>query len=231
MAGKFVKYRSYNDKVLAIELYQKLANAGIPAAWEDTEGYFDASFSNNEFLNLYYIKLRPEDFKKADELLMNTVVENSQEPVSDYYLFSFSSDELLDVLRKPDEWNEFDLYWAKKILTTRGVEIKPEELERAKTERLAELKQPWNLDKLWIISAVALWMAALWFIHIYLAVAVIFLGSYISFSKKTMPDGQRVKAFSDTDRLLGKIVLIAGIILAIFILMQYYGVIDFMQPL
>ncbi|MEI9912162.1 MAG: hypothetical protein WDO71_22415 [Bacteroidota bacterium] len=91
---------------------------------------------------------------------MRSVSENKEEPVGDYYLFSFSDDELMDVLRKPDEWNEFDLYWAKKILHIRGVEIKPEDLEKAKQERLDELKQPWILDKLWIICAIALWILA-----------------------------------------------------------------------
>ncbi|HEY6504114.1 MAG TPA: hypothetical protein VIZ28_09085 [Chitinophagaceae bacterium] len=231
MSEKFVKYRSFNDKELATELYQKLSEAGFSVAWEDTVGYFDASFSNNEFLNIYYVKLNPGDFKKADEFLLNAVSESKQEPIADYYLFSFSNDELIGVLKKPDEWNEFDLYWAKKILDTRGLAIKQEELEQAKTERLTELKKPWVLDKLWLFCAFALWLAALWFIHIYIDVAVIFIGGYISFSKKTMPDGQKVKAFSATDRLLGKIVLAAGIALALYILLQYYGFIELMRPL
>jgi hypothetical protein len=57
------------------------------------------------------------------------------------------------------------------------------------------------------------------------------VGGYISLSKKTMPDGERVKAFSEGDRFLGKIVLALGIALAIFICLQYYGVIDFIYPL
>lgn len=231
MTGQLIKYRSFNDKALAIELYQKLSEDGIPVAWEDTEGFFDASFANNEFLNIYYIKLRQEDFKKADEILMRSVSESKNEPVGDYYLLSFSNEELIDVLKKPDEWNEFDRYWAKKILEKKGLDIKQEDLEQARIHRLAELKQPWTLDKLWIICAIALWVAAFWFIHVYGAVAVIFIGGYIALSKKTMPDGQRVKAFSAGDRLIGKIVLAAGFILALFILMQYYAVIDFIRPL
>jgi hypothetical protein len=231
MTGQLIKYRSFNDKALAIELYQKLSADGIPVAWEDTEGFFDASFANNEFLNIYYIKIRQEDFKKADEILMRSVSESKNEPVGDYYLLSFSNEELIDVLKKPDEWNEFDRYWAKKILEKKGIDIKQEDLEQARVQRLAELKQPWTLDKLWIICAIALWVAAFWFIHVYGAVAVIFIGGYIALSKKTMPDGQRVKAFSAGDRLIGKIVLAAGFILALFILMQYYAVIDFIRPL
>lgn len=231
MGGKFVKYRSFNDKSLATELYQALSEAGIPVAWEDTEGFFDVTFANNEILHLYYIKIKQEDFKKADELLMNSVIESDQQPIGDYYLFSFSNEELTDVLKSPDEWNAFDLYWARKILTSKGIEINEEELSRVKTKRIEELKKPWILDKLWLFCAFSLWIVGLWFIHIYAAAAVIFISGYISFSKKTMPDGQRVMAFSDTDRLSGKIFLVAGTALTIFILLQYYGVIEFMRPL
>ena len=231
MTEKFIKYKSFNDKALATELYSKLSNEGILVDWEDTEGYFDSSFANNEFLNLYYVKLRQQDFKKADEILVKSVSESTDQPAEDYYLFSFTNDELIDVLKKPDEWNEFDCYWAEKILDQRGVQVRQEVLLETKNERLAELKRPWKLDKIWIICAIALWLTAFWFIHIYAAVAVIFIGGYISLSKKTMPDGQRVKAFSRADRLLGKIVLIAGIALALFISLQYYGFIDFMRPL
>lgn len=231
MNEQLIKYRSFNDKALATELYQKLAQEGIPVVWEDTEGFFDASFANYEFLNVYYIKLKREDFKRADEILMLSVSESKDEPVGDYYLLSFSNDELMDVLRKPDEWNEFDRYWAKKILDKKGIEVDQEKLEQVRAERLTELKEPWSLDKLWIICAIALWVAAFWFIHIYIAVAVVFIGAYIALSKKTMPDGQRVKAFSTGDRVIGKIVLVMGILLVLFILMQYYAIIDFIRPL
>jgi hypothetical protein len=231
MEGKFVKYRSFNDKPLAIELYQKLSEAGIPVAWEDTEGFFDVTFANNEILHLYYVKLKQEDFKKADVILTNSVMEGDHQPIGDYYLFSFSNDELIDVLKNPHEWNAFDLYWARKILASKDIELNEDELNQVKTTRIEELKKPWILDKLWLFCAFSLWVVAFWFVHIYAAAAVIFIGSYISFSKKTMPDGQRVMAFSDTDRLLGKVFLGAAIALAIFILLQYYGVIEFVQPL
>jgi hypothetical protein len=231
MAVKFIKYRSFNDKALATELCQLLAENNIPFAWESTEGFFDVSFANNDILNLYYVKLRQEDFAKADELLMNSVMKSDQQPIGDYYLFSFSTEELIEVLQNPDEWNAFDQYWAKKILKSRGVEISDEELSKAKAKKLDELKRPWIVDKLWLFLAFTLWVVALWFVLFYAAIAVILLSVYISFSKKTMPDGQKVLAFSETDRLLGEIVLVAGILLFGFILFQYFGVIEFMHPL
>jgi hypothetical protein len=227
---EFIKYRSFNDKAVATELCKQLSEKGIPFKWESTEGFFDPSFTTNDILNLYYVRLRKEDFTKADELLMISATQTAEEPVSDYYLLSFSNDELIGVLKNPDEWNEFDLYWAKKILDTKGIVVTQEEVDKAKVEKLEALKRPWQLDKVWIVCVIALWVAAFWFVHIFLALAVIFTGGYISFSRKTMPDGERVKAFSTGDRFLGKITLATGIALALFILMQYYGIIDFIHP-
>lgn len=230
MADEFVKYRSFIDKAIATELCRQLGENNIPFKWESTEGFFDVSFANSE-IHHYYIKLRREDFKKADELLMKAVAESKEQPADDYYLFSFSNEELIEVLKNADEWNEFDQYWAKKILSDRGVETKQEEIEQAKVQKLAELKKPWIANKVWLIGAVAIWLAALWFIHLFWAIAVIFISGYILFSKKTMPDGERVKAFSEDDRFFGIIILVAGILLAIYILLQYYGIVEFMRPL
>jgi fumarate reductase subunit D len=230
MAEQFINYRSYNDKAVAVSLYDQLTKQGIPVQWEDSEGFFDASFANYEFLNLYYIKLLPADFKRADEILLKSINESGERPAEDYYLFSFNNDELRDVLKKPDEWNEFDIYWAEKILSERGVQVKKELLVQDKIERLNELKKPWQLDKLWIVCAVGLCLAALIFPDVRLAAGVMFVGGYISFSKKTIPDGQRVPAFSSGDRSFGKLVFLAGIVLAVYHVLIYIGVANFTWP-
>ena len=102
MADTFITYRSFNDKAFAVELFNKLKGEGIPVVWEDSERYFDVSFSYNEMLNMYYIKLRQDDFKKADDILSRLVKEDSGKISDDYYLYSFSDDELKDILKKPD---------------------------------------------------------------------------------------------------------------------------------
>jgi len=220
---QFVNYKSFNDKALARELYIKLTEQGISVEYEDSEGFFDPSFVKNDILMLYYIKLRAEDFSKADEILRNLIKLNGEKLDEDYYLFAFSNDELLDILKHPDEWNEFDCYWTQKILEDRNVKINAFEIEKSKTERIEELRKPWNLDKAWIIGALVLIILAYRYLHIFLAFGAIFLGLYISGSKKTLPDGEQVKAFSADDRLLGKIVLVAGVVIMLFILLWGFG--------
>lgn len=57
---------------------------------------------------------------KQEELLI--------EPLNPYYLFDFSNHELLDVLRKPEDWSTFDTELSMWILKERGREIDPGEL-------------------------------------------------------------------------------------------------------
>jgi hypothetical protein len=230
MGEQFVKYRTFNDKALAAALCQLLADHNIPYVTESTEGFFDVSFANNEILNLYYVKLFPQDFRRADELL-NNVVEKDPGPVGDYYLFSFSNDELIDVLTKPDEWNAFDLYWARKILKTRGAAIDDIEIARARENRIEQLRKPWKLEGYWLLLPLLLCLLAFFFFHVASAFALVFLGSYVTFSKKTLPDGMRVLAFSAGDRRLGRVILGAGIVAALAAFALAAGYVPFSRPL
>jgi hypothetical protein len=219
---EFIKYRSFNDKALALQLYDKLADDGLAVKWEDSEGFFDVSFVNDEFMNIYYVKLRQQDFERADQVLERSTIILAEKPVDDYYLYSFSNEELIDVLQKKDEWNEFDNYWATKILEQRGIAFEPSQLLEMKNERIAELKEPWKVSSLWRVSSLAIPLVAIVFLNIILSAGTILVGLYIILSKKTLPDGQRVMAFTPRDRLFGKIFCLMGILITAYILYRYY---------
>ena len=226
MADTFITYRSFNDKVFAVDLYNKLKGEGIPVVWEDSERYFDVSFSYNEMLKMYYIKLRQEDFKKADDILSRLAKEDSKEISDDYYLFSFSDDELKNILKKPDEWNELDYYLARKILDERGIKITDETLEKEKAERMEELRRPWNTDVVWIVCASLILFIAVRYLLIFFIFGYVILGIYLSFSKKTVPGGLRVNAFSSGTRLFGNILLVISSIISLLIMLYAFEVID-----
>ena len=223
---QFVKYRSIDDKVFATELYKELSENGIEVEWESAEGFFDPSFVTNEVLFTYYIKLRPEDFSKADQILEKLMSSQTNAPLEDYYLYTFSNEELLDVLKKPDEWNEYDRFWAKKILFKKGIEIKEEELLSMKDLRVQELKKPWKTGRLWILMVIIFIILACRYLHIFSAFGLIFLGLYLAYSKRTILTGERIWAFDKTDRMLGKMILVIGIICNLFILLIAFGVLN-----
>jgi hypothetical protein len=222
MTAGFVTYRSYNDKALANDLCRRLSELGIEFDWESTEGLFDATFANNDILQMYYVRIRPADFARADAALKDEVAAENQAPAPGYYLYTFTIDELKDVLAKPDEWNDYDRYWAGRLLAEQGVKIDEQQQQEANAKRLAELKRPWVVDKAWIFCALAALVSGFFFLHPYLTITALFLSGYIAFSKKTMPNGERVPAFSYTDRLAGEIILAMSIVVAIYVALAFF---------
>jgi hypothetical protein len=122
---------------------------------------------------------------------------DSVEP--DYYLFDFTSEELMEIILKPDEWGDFDYQLAQKILEDRGRPVNPGHLKEFKNKRLQQLREPERTD----FNSVVLG-------YVFVALfppAGIFLGYMLAFSRKNLPDGSYAYSYSGTQRLHGKIIL------------------------
>ncbi|WP_343538183.1 hypothetical protein [Flavobacterium mesophilum] len=154
--------------------------------------------------NQYEIKIDPINFEKAEAILEKATENILTEVDSDYYLLSFSDDELYDVLLKSDEWNVFDYKLAQKILKERGKNIDSEMLAFLKKERLQTLAKPEEPQKSWINIG---------YIFSFLGGALgIVIGYLLWTSKKTLPNGQRIYSYNEADRKHGKTIFIIGAI-------------------
>jgi hypothetical protein len=88
---------------------------------------------------------KPETKYRCDILLAgphHRGAEKIQRKDPDYYLLSFSDDELLDLVRNPDEWGPLDYVLAKQILASHGKPISPEQEVGFQAERIRTLAQP-----------------------------------------------------------------------------------------
>lgn len=74
--------------------------------------------------HLYSMNERLSTFGKFEEEKQE---ELRIEPLKPYYLFDFSNHELMDLLRKNNEWSSFDQELALWILKERGREVDPKE--------------------------------------------------------------------------------------------------------
>ena len=103
---ELVTYKKYNDQQQAESLAELLQENGI--AYEITEDRDNlASFyGDNQFRRDFYVKIKNEDFEKADSILLAISTQELETVDKDHYLYGFADEELLDILRKPDEWNE-----------------------------------------------------------------------------------------------------------------------------
>lgn len=195
---ELLTFRRYNDVALSAGLVSILEKNDISYELNESTMVFSASLAFNEELNKeFVVKIKPEDFERVSELLLEDEAQHIDNVESDYYLFAFSDDELLDVVAKYDEWNAFDVILARKLLSERGIKIDEEGL---KAQRLEVLQKPEEPQNFWIVVG---YLSAL-----LAGILGILIGWYLSTSKKTLPNGERIYAYNDVDRTHGQRMLL-----------------------
>lgn len=196
---EFLTFDRFVDRAQAEELCRLLEENKIPVQLEDDSEVFDPTFSFSDVGKSFNVKLRPDDFRKAEELIENLVLGDLENVGSDYYLYSFTDAELKDLIAHKDQWSAFDFVLAQKVLRERGHSLSKEELEEIRGRRLEELSAPEKDQSGWILAGYIFAVLGGW--------AGLIIGWHLSSFKKTLPNGQRVYAFTDANRKHGKRIL------------------------
>ena len=205
MAEQFVTFQKFNYRAAALELEVLLKENNIEYVLEDTSSDADAvTFVNNELSKEFRIKLRKQDFAKADSLLQKIYSDQIDTVAPDYYLFDFTDGELMEIIIKRDEWGRFDFLLAQKLLKERGKEIKPEVVELIQKQRIQELARPEDSYKIWVYAG---------YIMAFLGGLMgILIGWHLWTHKKTLPNGDMVYGHSSSDRRHGIRIAIIGVV-------------------
>ncbi len=220
MEPEFITYQKFDEIALAEELTDLLEENLIPYKVEEESFNFDPSLVLSNAKKEYAVKIKGEDFELVTELLENHETQNIEGVEEDYYLFSFTDDELMEVVTKADEWSPFDVVLARKILADRGKAISDEAIEKIHEERIAALRQTDPPQTQWITLGYILALLG--------GVLGIFIGWHIYTFKKTLPDGERVYGYTVHDRKQGKIIMwLSAVIFALAIIVRL--VIEFLS--
>lgn len=212
---EFLLFRQFILKDEALALVKKLDEGGIEAILGDNKAPFDVTFSGNTSMDKYDVKIRKRDFESADLLIAESSDEAIHDLPNDYYLYSFTIDELYQILARYDEWGEIDIALAKKILTDHGENIDDELIRIYKKKRLAQLAKPEKVNKGWLILSYFLALSGIYGIA---------FGQIIYSSRKTLPDGTIVPTYTKNDRKEAKIIFYIGLLACIiFLLMKIFN--------
>lgn len=155
MENKYVTYKKFPDLREAKALQQFLIENGIECLFADTSSKLGGAMSG-DYGKEYEVQLKPEQFEAADRLLESyaeTMIGNLPD---DYYLLSFTDEELYDVVLKHDEWSEFDYVLAKKLLAERGKPVDEALIKGLRKQRIEDLAKPEGNQHAWIIVGYAL---------------------------------------------------------------------------
>lgn len=204
MIENFNVFRSFSTLAQAQELEALLNENNISTVLGDNIAPVDVTFSGSTLLNKYEVKISPFDFEKAEFIVEEEAGNLLDKIDKEYYLFSFTNDELYEVLIKSDEWNPFDYKLAQKLLINRGEKVDVEMLDSLKKERLKALAKPEESQKSWIIAG---------YLFSFLGGGVgVIIGYSLWSSKKTLPNGERIYSYKSEDRKHGKNIFIIGLI-------------------
>lgn len=207
----FRDFQTFASAEAAQPLLAMLARQGIVArtAADNGQVAFDPSFANNQLTSKFIVKLQLADFERASQLLVDLNQHALSQANPNHYLFSFSDEELFDLLVKPDEWSSFDVALASQLLRQRGRDISADMLQLLRQRRVAELAQPDKDHKIWILGGYLLALLGGFF--------GLLIGYQLYFHRKQLPDGRRLYAYSATDRVHGLRILVLAIIMLLLL--------------
>lgn len=217
MEPEFITYQKFNDEALANELAELLDEHGIRYYIQQQTSGFDPSLVMSNAPVDYALKIKSEDFERVNRLRKENEIKNIDGIDKDYYLFTFSDSELMEVITKADEWSAFDVVLAQKVLAERGIGIGDKDLAIIREKRVEELKLHEGPQTLWIAIGYVCAFAG--------GVFGIFIGWYLSSGKKTLPNGERVYEYNEADRKQGRNIFYIGIVATIIFVAGkfYYG--------
>lgn len=205
---QFVTIKIFNHEEDFINFIDMLETRQIPYQNEIFNSTIDPA-TLKPLEKEFIVKVRQMDFSKVNQILDQIAEEAIKEVENDHYLFSFSDYELYEIVAKPDEWSTFDYHLAKKIIKERGKTIDEDFLRSLKKARIEDLSKQEETQLSWIIFG---YVSA--FLGGFLGIAI---GWYMMSQYKTLPNGQKIYQFKDTDRQHGTRIFYIGITMFILI--------------
>ncbi len=142
-----------------------------------------------------HIQVMAKDAERAQRILALSAGKEVNEVEDDDYLSGFSDHDLLDVLHKPDEWNQVDYQLAIKFLKARGIAIEEAQLHQWAAERLKELEKPDVASSSMITGGYIFALAG--------GLIGFLIGLQLATFSKRLPNGHKVPMYGDKDRRQG----------------------------
>ena len=194
-------YKLYYNREQAEAVGAVLGEAGIAYEIIGTRKPFDPSYAFNNVDPDVNLMLRAEDFSQANEVLKQFYAKQAETVDPHYYLFHFTDKELLDIIRKQDEWGAFDVALAKQILGDRGIPITQEADAISTRQRIVELAQPEDAP---------LWMFIAGYVLAFIGGFGGFVMGRLLSATKVLPNGQRVPVYTKSDYAHGRVLMVIG---------------------
>jgi hypothetical protein len=213
--NEYVAFQSFYSEDEASVLSELFSQAGIENVIVKGKPIADEVIIGQDMDNKIFVKIKSSDFNKANKILEMQITNNIAQLESDYYLYSFSNEELFEIISKPDEWSKQDFLLAKKMLHDRDVTLSEKDVSDMTWKRIVEIGKPEKGSPFWIAIGYILSLGGV--------LGFLFGLAYLN-AKKILPDGTRVYVYDESTRNHGRNILIISCIFIIVDILAALGV-------
>ncbi|MBC7865030.1 MAG: hypothetical protein IAF38_18795 [Bacteroidia bacterium] len=238
MEEEYATFKKFQDTEDVLELIELLDFNSVPYKLEDHRTVEAEAFLGVQPGNKIELKIRSKDFVYVNSILEAEAEKEIANVEKDHYLFSFTIEELQEIVLKEDEWSKFDFLLAKKILAQKGKIISDKKIEESRNERLKELSKkevkPLSLIITGYLISFAGCIIALLIrrripglignvLFFGLATMGPVMGYLIATGKKVLPDGKKIFVYKPEDRKHGWIIFSVGLLMFVVFVTLVWG--------
>ncbi len=206
----FVEFKRFISTDQSQSLVVELEKVGIEYQLIDIDKGDDlmSTVDDNE-LTQVQLMVKESDLERISRLLEDNDISYQTDDNQEHFLYSFTNEELHEVLKSPETWHHYDYKLARKILSDRGEVVSDDQLSLYKQERIKELSKPEKGQNIWVVAGYV-------FSFIVWPVGMVF-GWALWRGKKLLPNGDRVYVYNEKQRHHGKVIFVIGIFVALLL--------------
>ena len=203
----YTKFYTPADAEFLVTLLQQ---HNIPYTMEHEVNQLDKVYIGDSMDPMFVLKVPANRFNDVNELLAKQAKADMLQPGFESQLQGYSIEELQEILQEPAGWSAYDIQVAKSLLAERNAEVP----EATALVAGADAYEPVKVKTIWIRFGYIASIAGLTTIF-YLSMAGLFAGLALTQSKKTLPNGSTVKAYTEEDIKHGKNMIFLSLICAL----------------
>ena len=213
-------YREYFNEEEAKEFVQLLRDADLPFSLDRVQTLLDKSIVGDAMLPKVVLKVRPEDFKRVNQLIEAELNAIDASTLDEHYLNELDNEELIDILRNRESWTTEAIVVARKLLKRRGVAVNYDALAREERAKLEQARSGKPGNRVWMVGyALATVLGPL--ISVLFLVAGLGMGYYYAYGKTTDVDGHTHFIYDPATRRLGQYLWYLGLVVSAVVVMLY----------
>ena len=202
--SELLTFSRFHSQQEAQELISLLENRGIEFKIDFEKDLLDKIYTGESQDPMIAVKIPEERFEELNTILLSQAQTQLTDIDPNYYLFSFSDSELIEVLNNRNDWNHLDQALAHQLLSERKIAIP----DLSKKSKDTKSYVPLHLESSWIIAQ--------YLLTLLLPYVGIIIGLATLFAYKTLSSGKKMKMYNEPTRNHAKIMLALGIIRTLY---------------